>query len=212
MSAPAAGHEFADPAGVAGVAVLVPVKAFHAAKRRLAPALDDRARQELSRRMATAVVRAAGELPVSVVCDDHAVAAWAAEMGAEVIWRPGRGLDGAVADGVAQLAARGVERVIVAHADLPHARDLAWVAAGDGVTLVPDRRDDGTNVACVPARAGFRFSYGPGSFRRHQAEAHRLGLPLRVVREARLGWDVDLPGDLEPPAWLALTRPAGEQG
>ena len=38
-----------------------------------------------------------------------------------------------------------------------------------------DRRDDGTNVACVPSGAGFRFSYGPGSFARHCDEAVRLG-------------------------------------
>ena len=64
------------------------------------------------------------------------------------------------------------------------------------MTLVPDRREDGTNVACVPARTGFRFAYGPGSFARHQAEAARLRLPLRVVREPRLAWDVDVPADL----------------
>ena len=71
-----------------------------------------------------------------------------------------------------------------------------WVARFSGVTLVPDRANDGTNVACVPADAGFRFAYGPGSFARHRAEARRLDLPLRVVREPSLGWDVDVPADL----------------
>lgn len=183
------------------VAVLLPVKAFRQAKLRLASALDAGARAELARAMATTVVRAAGGLPVWVVCDDDDVAAWAAATGAHVLWRPGRGLNGAVADGVAELAAAGVDRVIVAHADLPHALDLGWVADAGGVTLVPDRRDDGTNVACVPARSGFVFTYGPGSFARHCAEAARLGLALRVVREPRLGWDVDIPDDLVVPDW-----------
>ena len=185
------------------VAVLLPVKAFHQAKLRLAPALDAPSRAALAREMATHVVHAAGSLPVSVVCDDEGVATWAHEVGAAVIWTPGRGLNGAVADGVATLAADGVDRVIVAHGDLPHAGDLAWVADFDGVTLVPDRHDDGTNVAGVPASAGFAFAYGPGSFARHVAEAHRLGLALRVEREPRLGWDVDLPADLAAPDWMA---------
>ena len=92
-------------------------------------------------------------------------------------------------------------RVIVAHADLPLADDLRPIADGfDGVTLVPDRRADGTNVLCVPAGAGFDFQYGPRSFARHRAEAERLGLRHRVVDDARLAWDVDVPEDLLYPS------------
>jgi 2-phospho-L-lactate guanylyltransferase len=177
-------------------AVLVPVKAFHLAKARLAPVLGESERVALARRMAATVVAAAAPLPVAVVCDDGDVADWAAGAGAEVVWRPGRGLDQAVADGVAALEDAGRRRVIVAHADLPLATDLAWVAAFTGVTIVPDRRDDGTNVMSLPTGAGFRFAYGPGSFRRHAAEARRLGLGLRVVRDPNLAWDVDVPDDL----------------
>lgn len=178
------------------VAVLVPVKAFGEAKLRLSPALSGPEREALARRMAERVVGAAAPLPVAVVCDDPGVRTWAESVGARVLWRPGRGLNAAVQDGVAALAADGFDRVVVAHADLPLATALAWVADGTGVTLVPDRHDDGTNAACVPAAAGFRFAYGPGSFARHRAEARRLGLDLRVVRDAALGWDVDVPADL----------------
>jgi 2-phospho-L-lactate guanylyltransferase len=178
------------------VGVLIPVKAFHAAKVRLAPALDAAARAALARRMAEIVVRAAGDLHVAVVCDDGGVRDWATSAGAEVVWRPGRGLNGAVEDGVDHLAVAGYAQVIVAHADLPRATTLAWVAEFEGVTLVPDRFGDGTNVCCVPSTAGFRFSYGHRSFERHRAEAERLGLALRVVDDERLGWDVDLPRDL----------------
>lgn len=185
------------------MAVLLPVKAFRHAKLRLAPALGEAARARLARDMATRVLLAAGPLPVAVVCDDDEVGAWAVASGAEVIWRPERGLNGAVADGVGHLGDAGYDQVIVAHADLPHALDLTWVADFDGVTLVPDRHDDGTNVLSVSPAAGFRFSYGAGSFVQHVAEAERLGLPLRIERERRLGWDVDLPADLVTPDWLA---------
>ncbi len=181
--------------------MLVPVKAFREAKLRLAPALSRAARAALIRSMATRVVHAAGALPVAVVCDDQEVADWAISVSAQVIWRPGRGLNAAVADGVEALAAAGHDQVIVAHADLPHARDLTWLAGLEGVTLVPDRHDDGTNVVALPSAAGFCFAYGPGSFARHRKEAGRLGLTLRIVREPRLGWDVDHPEDLRPPAW-----------
>jgi 2-phospho-L-lactate guanylyltransferase len=133
---------------------------------------------------------------VAVVCDDPEVATWARELGALVIWEPGRGLNGAVQEGVARLSAAGASLVVVAASDLPLATDLRWVTRFAGVTIVPDRRRDGTNVIAVPTPAGFAFSYGPGSFARHLHEAGRLGLPIRVVRSTRLGWDVDVPDDL----------------
>ena len=178
------------------VAVLVPVKAFDRAKVRLAPALAPRERARLARVMAEHVLVAAAPLPVAVVCDDDEVAAWARTRDARVVWAPGAGLNGAVETGVAVLGELGHERVIVAHGDLPFAGPLAWLSRSAGVTLVPDHRDDGTNVVCVPATSGFGFAYGPGSFARHSIEARRLELPLRVVREPGLGFDVDLPADL----------------
>lgn len=191
------------------VAALLPVKAFRDAKARLAPSLDPAARAALAREMATRVVRAAAPLAVAVVCDDDEVAAWATTVGAEVVWRPGRGLNAAVADGVEHLAAAGYGRVVVAHADLPYALDLGPVAEFDGITLVPDRHADGTNVVCIPSTVGFRFAYGPGSFARHRVEAARIGVPVRVLEDQRLGWDVDLPADLDPPAFAGTATLPG---
>ncbi len=192
-------------------AVLVPVKAFEAAKRRLAEVLDPAARRSLAVAMADTVLRAAAPLPTAVVCDDEEVRAWAEDRGAEAIWTPDLGLNGAVQAGIAHLARRGTARVIVAHADLPLATDLAWLADTPGATLVPDRHGDGTNALCIPADAGFVPAYGPASFRAHRAEAARLGLVTRLAPDRRLGWDVDVPADLvvpaelDPPAYLAGT-------
>lgn len=189
----------------------MPVKAFHAAKLRLAPALDPPARATLARQLADVVIAAAAPLRIVVVCDDDAVRDWAQSAGADVVWCPDRGLNGAVADGVAALRDDGVETAIVAHADLPLARSLEWVADFPGVTVVPDRRRDGTNVLAVPTEAAFEFAYGAGSFARHRAETARLGLGLRIVDDPELGWDVDVPADL---AWPnrspdGVPKPAG---
>ncbi len=176
--------------------MLVPVKAFSRAKVRLAPALAAPEREALARSMADTVIRAARPLHTAVVCDDPDVAAWAEGLGLQVVWTPGLGLNGAVEAGVRRLADDGATHVTVAHADLPLADDLTWVCEFDGITLVPDRRDDGTNVVGVPTDAGFRFSYGPGSFARHRQFARSLALPLRVDRRETLSWDIDLPEDL----------------
>ncbi len=172
------------------------MKDFRRAKARLAPVLDAAERRELAARLAAVVIAAAAPLPCFVVCEDTDVALFAIDHGAEVIWRPGTGLNGAVSSAVEQMGLLGFDRVIVAHSDLPLARDLAPVADFDGVTLVPDRHQDGTNCLCLPPSRGFEFAYGAGSFHRHVAETERLGLPLRVLRSASLGCDIDVPDDL----------------
>ncbi|MET0729368.1 MAG: 2-phospho-L-lactate guanylyltransferase [Acidimicrobiales bacterium] len=194
----------ASRSSATSTAVLVPIKAFSEAKLRLAGVLDPATRAELARAMAARVLRAARPLPAVVVCDDEEVRAWSERQGAEAVWTPGLGLNGAVMSGLAHLARRGVDRAVVAHADLPLATELAWLADFDGVTLVPDRHLDGTNVACVPTHAGFRFAYGAGSFSRHRAEAARLALNARLLPDERLGWDVDLAADLVVPHHMHL--------
>lgn len=204
------------PSDLGERAVLVPVKAFADAKRRLGEALSDQQREDLARAMAARVLSAAAPLAVAVVCDDPAVAAWARDRGALVVWEPGRGLNGAVEAGVDRLGQMGVRRVVVAHGDLPWATGLAHLGQFDGVTLVPDRHGDGTNVIELPTGCGFHFSYGPGSFDRHRAECRRIGQAFRVLDVPALAHDVDWPIDLvtngprgEPRAHGAAHPPAG---
>jgi len=194
------------------VGVLIPVKAFDAAKGRLAEALGPDERADLARRMATTVVAAAHPLPVTVACDDDAVADWAHSVGAEVVRVDRPGLNRAVEAGVTALGEAGFDRVVVAHADLPRARRLDHCASTGGITLVPDRHLDGTPVLVVPADAGFRFAYGPGSYAAHVAEAERLGrlgVAWRSLHDPDLAWDVDDPADLEGVDPLEPVQPAG---
>ena len=176
--------------------VLIPVKAFHQAKRRLGTALSDPDREQLVRTMATHVVSACAPLPVAVVCDDEVVAAWAEEHGASVVWAPGHGLNGAVRAGVDRLAQAGARWVTVAHGDLPRAKGLGTLPPFDGVTLVPDRRDDGTNVLRLPADAqtsGLPMVPVPSGLTGRRPT--RLGLAVRILRSPDLAYDVDWPAD-----------------
>lgn len=184
-------HDPENPA----TAVIVPIRSFEGALSRLAGMLGERRCHDLMRLMASRVVAAADGLPVHVATDDVEVAAWASDLGAEVapVGRPG--LSTAVSVTVDRLAAAGVERAVVAHADLALAHSLR-PAVGAGLVIVPDRRRDGSNVLCVPTDCGFRFAYGPGSFRRHVAEAERLGLAVTVVDDDALASDMDYPEDL----------------
>lgn len=187
--------------------MIVPIKGFVLAKGRLASALDPGQRADLARRMAATTLAAAGPLPVWVVCNDGGVTRWALERGAGVVWAAVDGLDASVERAV-ELIGHRYRRLIVAHADLPRARDLSWLAdaADDEVVVVTDRVEDGSNVVSLPTGHGFRFAYGPGSGPRHLERAREAGLRGRMVQDDDLSWDVDHPDDL-----AALTALADHQ-
>ena len=179
--------------------VLIPIRSFDDSKSRLAGTLGPDARRRLTIHMAERVIGAAMGLPVRIVTDDAGVVAWAHEKRVGVLSVDTKGLNPSVTAAVAHAGRVGFDRAIVAHADLPAADDLT-VVDRPGVCIAPDRARDGSNVMCVPTDAGFVFAYGPGSFRLHSAEAERLGLPLTIVDDDSLAWDVDDPADL-PPDW-----------
>ncbi|WP_420450746.1 2-phospho-L-lactate guanylyltransferase [Ilumatobacter sp.] len=189
------------------VAALVPIKAFGDAKGRLAPVLSAGDRARLARWMAERVVAAARSVTVHVACDDPEVRRWADDLGAEVVWTVGRGLNGAVDDGVAAIGRAGFDHVVVAHADLPLPERLLDVAREGTATFVPDRRRDGTNVMSFPTATPVAASYGPGSYVRHRRSVSTL--PIEVRLDPHLSLDVDTPDDLNHPllrevlpAWL----------
>lgn len=191
---------------VVETAALVPVKAFGAAKARLRGVLPDPDRARLARWMAERVVRAALPLPTFVACDDDDVAEWAEALGAEVLWGPGLGLNGAIDHGIATIHGKGAEHVIVAHGDLPLPDSLPRVAVADTVVLVPDGRRGGTNVLSRPCDLDLPACYGANSFRRHLVLALATGAPVTVRIDARLSIDIDTVDDCRHP----LVRPVLE--
>jgi 2-phospho-L-lactate/phosphoenolpyruvate guanylyltransferase len=182
------------------LAVLVPVKRFTAAKGRLADVLAEDVRVELARWLASRVMDAVAEVPTFVACDDADVAAWATERGAEVIWGAGLGLNGAVDDGVARIVDGRFDHVLVSHADLARPEALLEVVRPATITLVPDRRHDGTNVLAFPVSTPIRASYGGGSFSRHleQALAYE-SVTVEVRSDRHLSLDLDTARDLAHP-------------
>ena len=187
--------------------MLIPIKAFHVANGRLAGWLTDADRARLARSMAERVIAAADPLATFVACDDEAVAAWAESLGAQVLWGPGLGLNGAIDQGVDTIAGKGAEHVIISHGDLPLAEDLSPLARPGQIVLVPDHRRDGTNVLSRPCAATLPASYGAGSFGIHLAAALATGLPVTVRVDARLSIDIDTIDDCRHPLVAPVLHP-----
>jgi len=159
--------------------------------------------------MAARVIAAAAPLPVFVACDDERVAEWAESRGAEVLWGPGLGLNGAIDLGIDTIRGKGIDHVVVAHGDLPLATALGPLVRAGEVVIVPDRRCDGTNVLSRPTSIALAAEYGGGSFQRHFAAAIDAGLPVSVRRDPSLSIDVDTVDDCRHPRVAPLLTSIG---
>jgi 2-phospho-L-lactate guanylyltransferase len=188
-------------------AALIPIKGFHAAKARLAPVLAEPDRERLARWMAARVIEALRPTATFVACDDDAVAEWADELGAGVLWGPGLGLNGAIDVGIETLAGKGAEHVVIPHGDLPRPEHLNSVVVPGTIVLVPDRRRDGTNVLARPTHLTMPADYGAASFGRHLASALRTGAAVQVRADPLLSIDIDTIDDCRHPIAADVLRP-----
>ncbi|MGC1420425.1 MAG: hypothetical protein WA786_09960 [Acidimicrobiales bacterium] len=174
--------------------VLVPLKRFGDAKSRLREALTDKEVAELTMRLAAGVLEAARPLLTVVVCDDDDVAGFARRHGAEVFRSRIPGLNGSVDDAYRSLV--DYDQVIIVHGDLRTPEGIGRFDPGEGVTMVTDHRQEGTNVLALPGGLDFHFSYGPESLRQHEREATRLGLGCTIITDSPWRFDVDELDDL----------------
>lgn len=186
--------------------VVIPVKPPPDRKSRLARALGPDERNDLVRRMATHVARAAAMTPGidSVAFIASCTTGLPPEV--PILADRGGGLNGALTGALADLAARGATRAIIVAGDLPLVTpdELAPLVTAGAIMIAPDRHGTGTNAISLPlpAAGGFTFAFGPDSFALHRAESDRLGIEAIELRRDGLARDVDEPGDLDDAADL----------
>jgi 2-phospho-L-lactate guanylyltransferase len=185
--------------------VVVPVKSFQGAKRRLAPMLGVSERAGLVRAMLADVLAAAvavvGPQRVLVVTGDGDVAADVREIGVGVVDDEGaRGTNAAVKIGFAAVARHGGAAMALL-GDIPGvvpADIVALFAAAERaqVALAPAPEDGGTNALACREVGRIAPCFGPNSFARHIATANAVGIRPVVLLNQRLGLDIDEPHHL----------------
>lgn len=208
---------------------LIPVRSLTSGKSRLAGAIGDDRRADLIREMLGDVVAAAiasGAIGrVIVISPDEAVLSLAGHLAPDVtVLRQATdqpGLIAALDQGRSHALGQGAAAMLILFGDLPLLAPgdvRAMVASDAAVVISPDRHGEGTNALLlrfdspvVASGDAFRFQFGQDSFRRHQAEAGRLGLPVATVVTAGTSLDVDTPADLaewSARAAITITHPA----
>lgn len=186
---------------------LVPAKLGSSVKTRLGAALTPAQRLDLAHAMLSDVLTALGGVAslggVAVVTRDPSVAVLAEHHGAIALHESqGRGLNAAVADGVAGCVARGASGVLVAMGDLPALTaaevETAIASLPDrGVVLVPSFDGTGTNVLAMrPADLPLRTCFGEDSLALHRAATAARGLTTVTCPLRGAALDVDTAQDL----------------
>lgn len=191
---------------------VIPLKALHEAKGRLAPALDPVERRAVVLAMfdhVLAVCRASPDVAdVLVVAGDREGAARAEAAGTRAVVPPVPGLQAAIAHADALLAGAAATLVVAADLPLLSPGDLAAMraaATAPRTVVIAPTRDGGTGGLLRRPGAVTATAYGPGSAAAHRALAALAGSRCEDVHREGLALDVDTAGQL---ADLSVRAPA----
>ena len=186
--------------------LLIPVKDLSRAKQRLAEALSQEERTALAWALLEGTFAAAARSRradrVAVVTLYPPAIALAQRYGMEAILETEQISESASVDfGAREARRRGATAVLRLPIDLPLIAageiDEIFAAADEAdVVLVPSRDGTGTNAILRRPPDLFPSHFGPGSFRKHLAEAERAGVACRVLDLPRIALDIDDPADL----------------
>jgi 2-phospho-L-lactate guanylyltransferase len=208
-------------------AILIPVKEFCEAKKRLAAHFSAEERGELARALChdffsmVATVRNVDR--IVVISKEPEALVQAQQRGWQTIIEAQQTSESTSVDFASgQCAGEGVEALLRIPIDLPLAEPedieglfdpLNNALARDSVTtpatvIVPSADGTGTNALLRTPPELFPSRFGPNSFALHLAEAESRGIRALVIRNARLAQDIDELEDLE--RLEPLLRPGSE--
>lgn len=191
--------------------VVLPIKRFREAKRRLAASMDEERLKALVAAMLEDVLEAIEAARcverIIVVTGDPVAQEIVSATAADVVPDPAD--DGhvvAALAGIARAEVEGAACVVLLAGDCPlldpRELDRLLTAVPERyVAVVPDRHGTGTNALVLSPPGAIQPAFGEGSRERHVAAAREAGIPFAVEEVASLGLDLDTPADL-----VALTR------
>ena len=186
-----------------GPRIVIPARAPELGKTRLAEALAAEQRAALGLRLFEHVlglaIAAVGAEAVHVISRSPDLRARAEARSANSIVEQGQGLNPALEQAAALLAASGQGPILSLSVDLPLVgpADLAALLTAPGdVVCATDTLREGTN-ALLQRRPGLiPYRYGPASHAAHRTETEARGLAFTVIDRTGLAHDLDTPADL----------------
>lgn len=182
--------------------IALPVKSLSRAKTRLSPVMSSLERGAFALAMLEDVLDAAlsiGGWDTWVISPDEVVLEVAARRGARPIAETRSPLSAAVRQVETMAHEEGVTALAVLPGDLPLVTSEVLTRALrtlGSVVLAPSNGGAGTSLLLRRPPRAIPARFGPDSFRRHVELASERNLPVAVVKDPELSFDLDLPGDI----------------
>lgn len=186
------------------VIAIIPMKSLSDGKSRLARALTEDQRAEITLGMLRRVLKALGGASIDmiwVIGGDDRVKRLSRQNNA-ICWSElGKNLNDTLSKAMDEVASRDKAALYIA-GDLPFVKpaDIHSLLQASrrlgNVTLAPARRDGGTNAILVPSGVPFRPELGRNSFKKHLTKAAKLATSVAISYSAGLGFDLDIIDDL----------------
>lgn len=187
---------------------IVPIKPLNRSKSRLSPILNGEQREALSRKMLemtlTTLKQVDGINGILTISRDNKALTLARAFNVHTVQESGAPeLNAALARATQAVMTWNASRILIMASDIPlvTVEDIESVLAlakhdSRVVVIATDRREEGTNAMLVEPPGLIPYRYGQDSLRKHQEEASRVGVEVRVFRSPTISLDVDIPDDL----------------
>jgi 2-phospho-L-lactate/phosphoenolpyruvate guanylyltransferase len=193
-------------------AIVLPVKSLDDTKTRLSPILSPLERGALTLAMLEDVLDVTTAMPgwaTWVISPDEAVLEVAVRRGAEPLTEEQPPLGAALHQAEEEAAGRGLDAFAVLLPDTPLVTPAGLTRALHTlgpVVLGPSLDQVGTNFLLRRPPGTIASRFGPDSYRRHLEAAVERDLPVAVVEDDGIGFDLDRPDDILP---VLASRRAG---
>lgn len=188
--------------------IIVPVKELSKAKNRLSGVLSNSQRVSLAKAMLRDVLTELNKCmladKICILTSDPDVKEIALEFSFDLIQEDEQPSESISVDrGSVICMEMGASSVLRIPGDAPllKAKDIDSLFENEKpyphVILVPSMDETGTNAILRKPPDSIPSRFGEGSLIKHLNEAHNAKLPVQVIRNRRLGLDVDNPEDLK---------------
>ncbi len=187
---------------------IIPIKPLRRGKSRLSSILSEQEREDLNHNLLIHSINCLKQVKevdqIVVISHDPAALSFSREFGVKTIQENrNTNLNNALRKATQAAKAFSASKILVIPADLPLIlpEDLSELISksksAPEIIISPDRKMYGTNALFINPTGIMDYDFGQWSFKKHIEQAERKKIRVEIYNNDRIGFDLDLPEDLD---------------